>query len=135
MAQKLDKRLEGEGHDIKEVVEYAGKYGVFHTCTKYQAGYEAMRRLVIEQTGDENYGKSPQFTRLTTTPGKTMVEEFFSRLEDCIKNKILKMEAKIARQNEYIELLELELKNCRDRQIDDIEAGLIRVAEACRVED
>lgn len=131
--QKLQKRLQVEGHDLKEVVEYAGNYGDWQASRRYNCGYLAMRRFLTEETGDGDYGTNPKYKPLTTTPGKTVVEEAMERIEHWIKNKEIALEEKVAQQNEYIKLLEMELKNYRAKQADDIEAGLIKLMEVCKV--
>ena len=133
MAKKLENRFKDEGVDSREVVDYAGRYGYIQACDKYQTGIIAMKKLLREATGDENFGTVGKFSPLTPATGRTVAEEFFEKLEHCIKNKILVLEEKIEQQNEYIRLLELELQNYEGKQRENIEQGLIRVTEACRV--
>lgn len=133
MAMKLQKRLELEGIPLHEVVKYVGRQGDFAACNKYKCGLPAMWNLLKDATGDENYGKNPQFTRINPAPGKTILEEFFERFENWVKKRILMLEEKIRMQDEYIEILELELNHYREKETDLLHDGVEKALTACEV--
>ena len=132
MAKSFRNKLIEQGVEIGDVVKFAGRYGDLEACDKYNSSLMPMRKLLTEVTGNENYGKNPQLARFGSSFGKTIAEVFFERLEHCIRNRILVLEEKIAKQNNHIELLERELDCFRNRELIALEDSVDCVISACQ---
>jgi predicted ATP-grasp superfamily ATP-dependent carboligase len=129
MAQALRNRFNG---NKQEVLEYVGRYGISEAMNKYGvSGYLAMRKWVTEETGDENYGINPKFTKLTPRAGESLFEEFLERFANWIVNTKAPLEAKVKEQDKTIKELRAQLQFYQKPEIEKVENKLITIMERC----
>lgn len=123
--KSIRQRLDGHRDDF---LRDAKLWGIPKTMTKYGfKDYVAVKKYVIEETGDENYGLRPQLGSINSSDSDNALEVFIQKFADFVVRK----EAEVKRKDERIELLETRLSYYEKQDMSVIEDGLVSVMEAC----
>lgn len=82
MGKSLRSRLNG---NTQQFVEDVGKYGIWSSMEKYGLkDYLAARKIVLEETGDENYGLRPKLAPYNEGGIKGVLREMVSAFADYV---------------------------------------------------
>ena len=124
MAKSIRQQLDG---NLPDLVEDVRRYGIWGALEKWglEKSYLPVRKIILEETGDENFGVNPAAGSYTRGGIKGLLREFISAFADYVvktdrENKALKRELEVHRLD--TDKIELE--------VADEMVGLIEVLKS-----